>query len=329
MKKYLLVSSIIIFAIFYQIANSYTLKFGYTPKQLLGTLIKTNSESKMLLSRYKKPTILVLGVDPRNDLLEKTEVSDTIMLVQLNLEKNTISIVSLPRDTWYQKYKIKINKLYPLSKKEANPNSFLKKEFASITGQNIDHVLVLTTDMFLNMSKAIGPVEIELSYSFVDDRYPNPEYIKNPVSSVPVYKTISFSKGKNIIDSSNVLEFVRSRKGSDNPALGGTDLGRISRQQILISAYIDNIKHLRSLQTFSQLFKLYKNIETDLLDEDLLLYAQSLNSFSSLSINKINLPINTKDDLIYDPGAMVEGQSVLLPRENFELLKKYLKQHLP
>jgi len=336
MKKYLILLIVVLFlGIFFMFnllfskANTYTSKFGYTPSQAINLLFSTRTLSAMQLSRYKKPTILVLGVDPRDDSLEKTEVSDTLMLLQLNLEKNVVSLVSLPRDTWYEKYKIKINKLYPLSLEKESSFDYLKTEFSNITGQKIDHVLIITTNSFLNIANAIGPVEVDLPYGFTDDRYPNPDYVKTPISSIPIYKTISFNQGKNIIDEKNVLEFVRSRKGSDNPAFGGTDIGRIGRQQVLLSVYMDNIKKNKSVDTLSKIYSLFKTIKNDISDQDLLLYGLSMSNPLNISVNKITLPINTKNDVIYDPGVLVEKQSVLLPRDSFKSLQIFLQEKLP
>lgn len=328
MKKILFVLTLI-FGLLYYSLNKITQSFGYSPQSLLAIVLEAKELTKMQLPRFKKPTFLLLGLDPRDDQLEKTEVTDTIILLQLNLEKNTLSLVSLPRDTWSEKHKFKINKLYPESQKMADPSKFLKSEFSDITGQNIDHVFVVTTQTFKKISQLIGPVQVDLPYSFVDDRYPNPDYISAPSKDTPIYKTVSFNKGSNLIDENNVLEFVRSRKGSDIPALGGTDLGRIGRQHLLIDTYLKTLLKTRSPETFSQIYKLYKSIANDLSDRDALLYFLSLNNPKNLHLNTINLPINTKDDVIYDPGTLVENQSVLLPRNNFNNLQLFLTNTLP
>jgi anionic cell wall polymer biosynthesis LytR-Cps2A-Psr (LCP) family protein len=103
-KKIVLLSLLLVFLLgyfFYKKAVFYTELFGYSLSGAVNLLIKSNLlATGMDLKYYHKPTILILGVDERNDKLEHTEVTDTIMLAQLNLLKNTISVVSLPRDTW-------------------------------------------------------------------------------------------------------------------------------------------------------------------------------------------------------------------------------------
>lgn len=315
-------------------ADNYTRLFGYSLPAALNMFLKTNQlAAGMDIKYYHKPTILILGVDERNDLLEHTQVTDTIMLAQLNLLKNTISLVSLPRDTWDEDFKFKINNFYPFALKN-HPNdwqNFIKEEFSRITGQTIDNILLINSQSFDKIAEAIGPVIVNLPYSFTDIHYPNPAYVKNPSSNIPIYKTVSFSQGPNQITSQNVLEFVRSRKGSDDPHQGGTDLGRIGRQQLLLEAYLSKLKANPSFSLILSLYKIFhQELKTDLTDETILIYAQSFENIRSIVLNKISLPTNTKNSVMSDPGHLVENQSVLLPtNNNFEALSNFLKASFP
>ena len=177
---------------------------------------------------------LILGLDPRNDLLEKTETTDTIIFAHLNLSQNKISLISFPRDLWYYPLSVKINQIFPLSLSTDSSFNFVKTNFNHLLGQNIDRVLVLTTQDLEHIINLLGGVDVYLDTGFIDKEYPNPEYIKNPTSKTPVYITIEFPAGWNKITATNVAQFVRSRKSAQTAADGGTDLGRIQRQQLLL-----------------------------------------------------------------------------------------------
>ena len=186
-------------------------------------------------------------------------------------------------------------------------------------GQNIDRVLVLTTQDLEHIINLLGGVDVYLDTGFIDKEYPNPEYIKNPTSKTPVYITIEFPAGWNKITATNVAQFVRSRKSAQTAADGGTDLGRIQRQQLLLQNIFQKMLTLRTQpQTLLKLFRYYQqDINTDVNKTDLVLTgAKLLPHLKSLKLEKIELPVgnNPRTDLIYDPEKLVNGQWAFLPR---------------
>ncbi|PJE67116.1 hypothetical protein COU93_00520, partial [Candidatus Shapirobacteria bacterium CG10_big_fil_rev_8_21_14_0_10_36_6] len=55
---------------------------------------------------------LILGLDPRNDLLEKTQTTDTIIYANISPKYDSVKLFSLPRDLWFYQKSIKINQIY-------------------------------------------------------------------------------------------------------------------------------------------------------------------------------------------------------------------------
>lgn len=279
---------------------------GKNPNYLIETThkaVKHNSyQSK------DKINFLILGLDERNDALEKTTATDTIIFASLNLKTFKFNLISTPRDLWFYEKNVKINGLYPLAL-ESNENKFdfLKSNFSTLYGQNIDHVVIINTQDLINFVNIIGGVDIYLEKGFTDDKYPNQDYIDNPSPKIPIYKTISFSDGWNHLDSTNITEFVRSRKSAETAINGGTDIGRIERQQLLIEALLVKIKTGDLVNDFTQLKNLYffwENIPKTLSDTDVLQIALILNeNLLNISLNKIEIPIGTNktDGVIYHP----------------------------
>jgi LCP family protein required for cell wall assembly len=275
---------------------------------------------------------LILGLDPRNDKLEKTETTDTIMLANLSPDWQ-INLISIPRDLWSYPLNTKINQIYPLSIGQSNQFQYIQDNFSYITGQKIDRTIVLTTQNLITLTNIVGGIDLYQDVGFIDKQYPNPEYIKNPSPKIPVYKTVEFPSGWIHLDESNITEFVRSRKSSETATNGGTDLGRIKRQQLLIDALILKIKSPDFLRHPQNLFALYNfwktQITSNFTDHDLLsLGYQGYPYISQVKINKFNIPAgeNPKTDIIYHPSKFINKQWVFIPQDkNYTSLHQFIK----
>jgi anionic cell wall polymer biosynthesis LytR-Cps2A-Psr (LCP) family protein len=280
---------------------------GQSPNYLIETIY--NSVKSNPYQSKDKINFLILGLDERNDALEKTTTTDTIIFASLDLKTFKLNLISTPRDLWFYEKEVKINNLYPLSLESGQDKfDFLKSNFEIIYGQSIDHIVVITTDNLINFVNIIGGVNLYLEKGFIDDQYPNPEYIKNPSPSIPIYKTIEFPSGWIHLDSSNITEFVRSRKSAETAAQGGTDIGRIQRQQLLIDAILNKIKSGTFINTTDQLKNLYffwqNDISKTLSNTDALQIGLILNkNLKNISLNKIEIPIGTNNTngVIYHP----------------------------
>lgn len=270
----------------------------------------------------QKINFIVLGLDKRDDLLEKTNVTDTIMFVSLNLKSQKINTVSIPRDLWYYDINSKINEIYPLSLTKSDQLEFIKESFSKLVNQPVDHVLVLSTDNLIKFVNLIGGVDVNLDKGFVDDQYPNPEYIKNPTLDIPKYKTIEFKSGLVHLDETNITEFVRSRKGSDLASNGGTDLARIQRQQLLIESVLNKVKSGQFVDNKLNPIDMYKfwdqEIAKDITDKNVLQIISVLGeTIPRLTLNKIEIPIgtNSQNGIIYHPNIFINKQWVFVPSD--------------
>lgn len=302
-------------------------------KIIIFVIIASYLGSLFLVAQFKPSlqpgfNLLVLGLDPRDDSLEKTQTTDTIIL--LHFSPTQINLVSLPRDLWDTQTQTKINQIYPLSQSQLSPNQFLKNSFEFITGQEIDRTAVLTTQNLSQLVDIVGGVDVSLDQAYTDNEFPNPEYVKDPSPKIPVYITIHFPAGQNHLDSSNIAYFVRSRKGSGTPAGGGTDLGRIHRQQLLLEALFAKLK-TPQLKTLPALYRFLRHdIATDISNRDLfsLLWSYRQKIFN-LNLQKHEIPIgpNPKTTPIYDPGKLVNRQWVFLPSDpEYQSLHQFISR---
>ncbi|MDP4009704.1 MAG: LCP family protein [Candidatus Shapirobacteria bacterium] len=293
-------------------------KINQPVSYLLNTPYQTlkNNEFK----NQKSINFLILGLDKRDDRLEKTETTDTIMIAFLNLNNGQIKITSIPRDLWDYQLNTKINNIYPLSLSNKQPFDFLQTNFSRLTGIPIEKTIIFTTQNLIDFVEIIGGVDVFLDKVFMDNKYPNPEYITNP--KAPIYKTISFDAGWNHLSESNITEFVRSRKSAETAIGGGTDIGRIERQQSLIDAIIKKIKTKEFIIDYSNLIKLYNfwhnQINTNLTDKNLTSIGIILQKqIKNISLTKIELTIgsNEKEGQIYHPENFINKQWVFIPAD--------------
>lgn len=296
---------------------------------------------KILLQTKKSPTLspgfnfMILGLDPRNDTLEKTETTDTIIFGNLSPGLK-VNLIPLPRDLWDYSLNTKINQIYPLSIGKTGQYSYIQDQFQQLTGQNISRTVIITTQNLIDLVKLIGGVDVNLDQGFTDDQYPNPAYIANPSAKTPIYITVSYPAGLNHLDVSNVEPFVRSRKSAQTAAQGGTDIGRIERQQVLIDALINKFKSYDYLHHPQMLFSLYHFFHTDLqtnfTDSDLISLAlKSYPNIKQISLNKIIMTTgeDPKTDLIYHPRTFINSQWVFIPQDkDYRQFQAFIKNSI-
>lgn len=289
---------------------------------------------KTIYSAYKNPSLVndfnfvILGLDPRNDLLEKTDTTDTIMIGRLTSDWQ-VNLISIPRDLWVYSLNSKTNQIYPQSLDTTNSFNYIQDQFSRLVGQPIIRTMTITTRTLEDLTGLIGGVDLYLETGFRDDQYPNPDYIKDPSSEISMYKTVEFKSGWVHLDNSNISEFVRSRKS----LTGGTDLGRIQRQQLLINALISKIKSPEFLRDRNKLFALYRfyhsNIHTNFTDYDLAsIGLRVLPHTNSFKINPITIPAgdNPQTDILYHPTRFINNQWVFIPQDpGYKSFREFIK----
>jgi LCP family protein required for cell wall assembly len=218
--------------------------------------------------------ILLIGLDSRKDqdgndlpwsILKQLHAGDsddggyntnTLILVHVGSD-NKITAFSIPRDDWvpfngvpgYNHIKIKeaygLTKQYVAQKlanqgvggkeletrgREAGRTATLKA-VRSLTGVPIDYFAEVNLGGFYDLAQALGGVEVCLNHAVYDS-----------------YSGADFPAGRQRLDASEALAFVRQRHGLDNG-----DLDRTHRQQAFISSVM---RQLQDTGTFSNLDKL-------------------------------------------------------------------------
>jgi len=201
-------------------------------------------------------TILVQGLDADN------LHTDVIMLVQTDINTDTVKILQIPRDTYAgsnTKYNKKLNEQY-LNGKDENMRRMIK----NILGIDVDFHLTFTIQGFRDAVDLVEGVEIDVPRDMVyNDNSQNLH--------------INLSKGLQILDGKKAEQFVRNRKGY---AMGDTD--RVNMQRLFLSAFIKQALKPENIVKVPELMRLFeKNIRTDLSLKDVTYFATQAETFSS------------------------------------------------
>ncbi len=174
----------------------------------------------------QRVNILLLGI---NDGL-----SDTIMLGSYDMKNQRVDVISIPRDTYYDRKEAstaatyKINAIY----RKGTAAGTAKAVSDILMGMPIHYYAVVSYDGIGKIVDSIGgvPMDIPFHMHYVD-----------PTDKPPLY--IDIPKGPIVLDSSNVQQFLRFRKGSKGyPDYPDGDIGRVrAQQEFMKSAFRESI----------------------------------------------------------------------------------------
>ncbi len=208
--------------------------------------------------------------------------SDTIMLASYDRKIKKANIISIPRDTYYQregydKYSDvqKINAVYGMEK---DGIISLIKAVEDLTGIPIDNYATIKYDGVRAAVNAIGGVEVDVPFHM---RYTDP-YDDPPLN-------IDIKAGKQIIYGDKAMEFLRFRKTNYQGYSGyfNGDIGRVEVQQKFIKSAI---KKSLSLKLPSVISSVYPHVKTDLTLTDMMTLGKDAIGFSIDNLETTTLP---------------------------------------
>ncbi len=175
------------------------------------------------LSNGSVDRYLVVGFD------DAAENTDVIALVSYQPSSNRLTLLQIPRDTYYDFGGVqnKINQLYPYvlagrDGKAAREEAMmaLRDAVSSVLGVSIDRYVAVSIDGFTAMIDRIGGVEMKLDreISFRDEE---------------TGELHSLGAGGHLLKGKEASAFVRYRLG-----YASGDLGRLDAQKVFISALL-------------------------------------------------------------------------------------------
>ena len=258
--------------------------------------------------------ILVLGSQTRdgqtqavhvgNASKDGTDLSDTAMLMHVAADRKWAEVISIPRDLFVP---------IPACQDRTNPGQTdpaqTEAQFYDAMGEGgpacavatveqmtnirIDHFVELTFDAFIDLTNAVGGVQICVPEPGIDD---------------PNYSGLVLSAGLHTIIGNEALAFVRDRHG----LAGGTDTSRIQMQQEFMTALFSKLTSNGTLEDPITLYKIATSVSSNITVDTALdnigtmaSIAESVGSINKKYIQYITAPetFDTPGEFSYDEAG--------------------------
>ena len=245
--------------------------------------------------------IMLIGQDRRPG--EDRARSDSMILVTLNKEKNTIQLTSFMRDLYVQipgYMDTRLNAAY-----RYGGTDLMNETFKVNFGLEIDGNVMVDFDEFTEIIEIVGGVTLEISSA--EAKYMNDRSDSNG----------SFKAGVNYFNANDALIFTRMRYAA------GGDYGRTDRQRRVIMAIAESLRDADLVTIFNLIDQVLPHIVTNLTDAQILEYATTglgiLGNGGQMQTFRI-----PQDDAHYN--ANIRGMAVLVP--NLEMCREDLKEFI-
>nr|WP_138493241.1 LCP family protein [Paenibacillus pinistramenti] len=210
-------------------------------------------------ANVKPLSMLLLGTDYRPET--GTHLSDVIMVIAMNPQTKSATVVSLPRDTRVSMdgYKTnKINAFYPNflaaeKKSGESAEEEMKTMMSKFFDLDIDYVTVLNFQGFREVVDALDGVDVNVDKDMC---------YKDTADGTD----INLKQGEQHLDGKQALDYVRYRKSNCSPKTDASDdFDRNRRQNEVLHALIDQAKSLNGVLGASKAIQsLGDNMTTDL-----------------------------------------------------------------
>jgi LCP family protein required for cell wall assembly len=205
--------------------------------------------------------------------------SDTLMIAHVPADRDSVQIVSIPRDTWVP------IRGYPDDNGHGKLNaafayggpSLAIKTVEDLTGVHIDHMAIIDWAGFKDLTSALGGVRVYIPETFYDDS-----------------QNIEWTQGWHTFEGQEALAYVRTRHG-----LANGDFDRIHRQQNFIRATMNDIlsssKNVITMTKVINTVTRYLTIDDTWDNDEIRNLALSLRNLHSSDVEFVTAPLGTYD----------------------------------
>ncbi|GGA54962.1 putative transcriptional regulator YvhJ [Kroppenstedtia guangzhouensis] len=189
-------------------------------------------------------TVLLVGTDVRT-ADAKDWRSDVLMVAAVNPKKNSIKMLSIPRDTYAaisnsNGVKTKINSApYYGTRSQVGPMTNTVQTVENFLNIPIDYYVRINFNGFIEAVDAVGGVDVNVPFDFNMRLF---------------YKWYSFKKGPAHLNGHEALAYVRMRKSDPEG-----DLGRNKRQKEVIQALMNQMTSVKTVTKVDDLLKAVGN----------------------------------------------------------------------
>ncbi len=258
--------------------------------------------------------LLLIGIDARPG--ETTGRSDTMIIVTLDPDDNSIKLTSIMRDLYVEipGYKNnRINAAYVFGGPE-----LLMKTIETNFGIHIDNYIAVNFSMMGTLIDAIGGLTLTVESDYYKDRINAVIKMDNKVLGIDINDGLLKSAGEQRMTGKQAQAYARYRYGTKDG-----DFGRTARQREVITKIFEKLSGMSALQLMRLVVDNASDVYTNLPIADLASFAPVLISMKDANIAELRLPI--------DGGyksKTISGMSVLVPdrEKNMDALMNFLEE---
>lgn len=197
------------------------------------TTMGDDSEAKNWISDLQnsneKFQVLLIGVDSLDSKKAKNTRSDVMMVLDIDGEKKTASLISLPRDS---RVKIKDHGKTKLNHAYAYGKANLALETVNENFDlDIPYYIVVDYAFVKDVVNIVDGIDVDVP---MDMDY------EDPSADPPL--SIHLKEGHQHLNGDQAMQFLRFRKGYKN-----ADLDRVKAQQAFMAAFVDKVKSSKGI----------------------------------------------------------------------------------
>ena len=245
--------------------------------------------------------LLLVGSDTRNGQKGHygdnpgSTLNDVTILIRISADHTKATVLSFPRDLYVDvpacpdpdhpgktldpETDVKINTTL-----EYGGVGCTRDTIAKLTGMKIPYVALITFDGVVEMSNAVGGVPVCVAKAINDD-----------------YTGLHLTAGIHTLQGARALEFLRTRHGVGD----GSDLTRISSQQVFLSALVRKVKSSATLTDVTKLYGL-----AHAAGESMVLSSTLASIDTMVSIARAVAPISLSEFVLVQYPTTVSGDGV-------------------
>ncbi len=247
--------------------------------------------------------ILIAGIGGKGH--DGNNLTDSIMLASLDGATHHVTLISIPRDLYVayplEKWAGKINSLYDVGKSNKVGITYLAEKVREITGQPIDHYIVVDFSGFKQIIDILGWVSIDVPEDLTDREYPDNNW---------GYLVFSVKKWLQVFDGETALRYARSRHST-------SDFDRSNRQQLIIKAIKEKASDLWYITNPEKIGELYNAVISHL-DTDMSIAKMAEFALTFKDVKSENISIVSLSDVCLSLTKCVPGSYLYAPsRELF------------
>lgn len=247
-------------------------------------------------------------------------LTDTNIILSFKPSTREVAMISVPRDLGVKidghgVRKINNANAFGEAWQSGTGGEYARKIFAETFNLGLPYYIRVDFQAFKELIDTVGGLTIDVKNPFVDNLYPGPNYS---------YQPISFEAGVQNMNGERILQYVRSRHGTNGEA---SDFARSKRQQQVLSALKAK---LLSLGTYTnpvriqQIIGSLTNHVTTNLDFGQMMYLAGEAREAGSEIKTLVLDDSPKGYLL--PVISPEGAFLLAPKTgNFDEINAAIK----